>query len=50
MLVMEQGKVRQLDTPEQIRENPADAFVRELVSGFGMPGTERKREQDADFK
>ena len=35
MLVMEQGKVRQLDTPEQIRQNPADAFVRELVKGFG---------------
>jgi len=34
MLVMEQGKVRQLDTPEQIRQNPADAFVRELVKGF----------------
>ena len=35
MLVMEQGKVRQLDTPEQIRQNPADAFVQELVKGFG---------------
>lgn len=34
MLVMEQGKVRQLDTPEQIRQKPADAFVRELVKGF----------------
>ena len=34
MLVMEQGKVRQLDTPEQIRLNPADAFVRELVKGY----------------
>ncbi|WP_285824697.1 ATP-binding cassette domain-containing protein [Schaedlerella arabinosiphila] len=33
MLVMEQGKVRQLDTPERIRLNPADAFVRELVKG-----------------
>ena len=38
MLVMEQGKVRQLDTPEQIRLNPADAFVRELVKGYtGAP-------------
>lgn len=33
LLVMEQGKVRQLDTPEQIFQNPADAFVKELVGG-----------------
>lgn len=34
MLVMEQGRACQLDTPEQIRRNPADAFVRELVKGY----------------
>ena len=33
ILVIEQGKVRQLDTPEQIRKHPADAFVQELVNG-----------------
>lgn len=38
MLVMEQGKVRQLDTPAQIRKNPADTFVRELVSGCRITG------------
>lgn len=37
MLVMEQGKVRQLDTPEQIRKHPADTFVQELVSGCWLP-------------
>lgn len=31
VLVMEQGKTAQLDTPERIRENPADDFVRELT-------------------
>lgn len=31
VLVMEQGRIAQLDTPEKIRENPADDFVRELT-------------------
>ena len=33
MLVMKQGKVHQLDTPEQIQNNPIDVFVQGLVSG-----------------
>lgn len=32
VLVMEQGKIAQLDTPEMIRRHPADAFVRELTA------------------
>ena len=40
MLVMEQGKVRQMDTPEHIRQNPADEFVRKLLKGA----------LDADYK
>lgn len=32
VLVMEQGKIAQLDTPEMIRRHPADDFVRELTS------------------
>ena len=32
VLVMEKGRIAQLDTPEQIRNNPADEFVRELTS------------------
>lgn len=31
VLVMDQGRAVQLDTPDQIRRNPADGFVRELV-------------------
>lgn len=31
MLVMDQGSVLQLDTPEQIEQHPADGFVRELM-------------------
>lgn len=33
VLVMEQGRIAQLDKPEQIRDNPADDFVRELIAG-----------------
>lgn len=33
VLVMEQGRIAQLDKPEKIRENPADEFVRELIGG-----------------
>ena len=32
VLVMEQGKIAQLDTPEMILRRPADDFVRELTS------------------
>lgn len=32
VLVMEQGRIAQLDTPEMIRRHPADAFVRELTA------------------
>ena len=32
VLVMEKGRIAQLDMPEQIRNNPADEFVRELTS------------------
>ena len=31
VLVMEQGRIAQLDTPEMIRSHPADDFVRELT-------------------
>lgn len=31
MLVMNQGMILQLDTPEQIQKHPADDFVRELI-------------------
>ncbi len=31
MLVMDQGKILQLDKPEAIREHPADSFVKELI-------------------
>lgn len=31
MLVMDQGRILQLDTPEQIQRHPADEFVRELI-------------------
>ena len=33
VLVMERGKIAQLDEPEQIRKNPADDFVRDLIGG-----------------
>lgn len=35
VLVMDQGKILQLDKPEIIQEHPADSFVRELI-GAGM--------------
>lgn len=31
VLVMEEGRIAQLDTPEMIRKNPADDFVKELT-------------------
>lgn len=31
VLVMEQGKIAQCDTPENVKKNPADEFVKELV-------------------
>lgn len=31
VLVMEQGKIVQCDTPENVKENPADEFVKELI-------------------
>ena len=33
VLVMEQGKIAQLDEPERIRKNPADDFVKDLIGG-----------------
>lgn len=33
VLVMESGRISQLDTPAQIKAAPADAFVRELIFG-----------------
>ncbi len=33
VLVMEEGRICQLDTPEHIRTHPADDFVRELIAG-----------------
>ena len=33
VLVMEEGRICQLDTPENIKAHPADAFVRELIAG-----------------
>lgn len=33
VLVMEAGRICQLDTPESIKAAPADAFVRDLISG-----------------
>ena len=32
VLVMDEGKAVQLDTPEKILEQPANAFIRELIS------------------
>lgn len=31
VLVMEQGKIVQLDEPQQIQEHPADSFVAQLI-------------------
>ena len=31
VLVMEQGKIAQCDTPENVKKNPADKFVKELI-------------------
>ncbi|WP_178006329.1 ABC transporter ATP-binding protein [Mediterraneibacter sp.] len=31
VLVMEEGKIVQCDTPEQVKEHPADEFVKELI-------------------
>ncbi len=31
VLVMEQGKIAQLDEPERLRKNPADDFVKDLI-------------------
>ncbi|MFQ9993918.1 MAG: ATP-binding cassette domain-containing protein, partial [[Ruminococcus] torques] len=31
VLVMEQGKIAQCDTPENVKKNPADEFVKELI-------------------
>ena len=31
VLVMEQGKIAQCDTPENVKKNPADDFVKELI-------------------
>ena len=33
VLVMEEGRIAQLDTPAQIKAAPADNFVRELIAG-----------------
>ncbi len=33
VLVMEMGRIAQLDTPTQIKAHPADDFVRELIAG-----------------
>ena len=32
VLVMEQGKIAQCDTPENVKKNPADEFVKELIA------------------
>ena len=37
VLVMEQGRIAQLDTPEMIRSHPADDFVRELTGTEEVP-------------
>ena len=31
VLVMEQGKIAQCDTPENVKKNPADEFVKEMI-------------------
>lgn len=45
VLVMEQGKIAQLDTPEMIRRCPADDFVRDLTSGDRADRKTGKREE-----
>lgn len=45
VLVMEQGKIAQLDTPEMILRRPADDFVRELTSGDRADRKTGKREE-----
>ena len=32
VLVMEQGRIAQLGTPEEIQAHPADGFVKELIT------------------
>lgn len=45
VLVMEQGKIAQLDTPEMILRRPADDFVRDLTSGDRADRKTGKREE-----
>ena len=45
VLVMEQGKTAQLDTPEMILRCPADDFVRDLTSGDRADRKTGKREE-----
>ena len=45
VLVMEQGKIAQLDTPEMILRCPADDFVRDLTSGDRADRKTGKREE-----
>lgn len=45
VLVMEQGKIAQLDTPEMILRCPADDFVRNLTSGDRADRKTGKREE-----
>ena len=45
VLVMEQGKIAQLDTPEMILRCPADDFVRDLTSGDRADRKIGKREE-----
>ena len=45
VLVMEQGKIAQLDTPEMILRRPADDFVRDLTSGDRANRKTVKREE-----
>lgn len=36
VMVMNEGKIVQFDTPEQIIKNPADGFVKKLVEVYGL--------------
>ena len=45
VLVMEQGKIAQLDTPEMILRCPADDFVRDLTSGDRADRKTGRREE-----
>lgn len=45
VLVMEQGKIAQLDTPEMILRHPADDFVRELTAAEQEDKENGKREK-----